>query len=80
MSTEEFMNLEIGKTFKLGRTKFEIKELDEKNGNHCKECYFDRGNSHLNCFGIDLQEEHIIPYCHSLSRRDKKNIIFKEEE
>lgn len=33
MSIEEFMNLEIGKTFKLRRTKFEIKELDEKNDN-----------------------------------------------
>lgn len=78
MTKEEFMNLEADKTFTLGRKKFKVVETG--NSTLCNGCYFDEENYSYECLGLDMQDKEIIPFCCSLQRKNKKNVIFVEME
>lgn len=74
MNREEFLNLGIGESFRLGYRKFTVVESDEDNG--CEGCFFDEGYGAC----IEMEIKKFIPKCSKHSRKDRKNVIFVEVE
>lgn len=70
MEDKEFINLEVGKTFKSGNITLIVKEVDI---NDCDGCFFR---------GRDCEEElkETVPACANWARKDKKSVVFKEVE
>lgn len=73
MIREEFENLGIGETFILGCRKFKVIENEKK---LCGKCCFK--NNKLEGFCLEMMEELFLPECCSETRKDGKNVIFKE--
>lgn len=72
MTEEEFKNLEVDKTFKMGNKTLIVKEAEI---NDCTGCFFYENRS-------ECEEvlKKIVPACASWARKDKKSVIFKEFE
>lgn len=70
MIDEEFKNLEVGKTFKMGNKTLKVKESDI---NECSGCFF--YENRLDCEDV-LKNK--APACASWARKDKKSIVFVE--
>lgn len=67
-------DLQIGEKFRLGDREFVIEEEKEVDIEACVGCFFKDAN--LEC--RELQIFSIIPECSFTSRKDKKDVIFKE--
>lgn len=72
MTKEEFLNLEIGKTFTVGN----ITLVVSKDKNYCRECYFE--DTGTTC-GY-AQRKGMMPMCDFDCRKDRTGVIFIEVE
>lgn len=70
--SENFKNLEEGKTFKAGNRNLKVQLVETTKS--CKGCVFDGCNTEC-CL---LQEMGIIPECDSVYRTDNKSVVFVE--
>lgn len=70
--SENFKNLEEGKTFKAGNRNLKVQLAETTKS--CKGCVF--GGCNTEC--CLLQEMGIIPECDSVYRTDNKSVVFVE--
>lgn len=69
MNKEEFMNLDVGKTFELNNKIYKVKEQENGDKYSCDGCAFYYEDD---CLELD------IPDCCVIDRKDKKPVIFIE--
>ena len=70
--SENFKNLEVGKTLKVGNKELRVEQAETQNS--CGNCIFK--SKDVDC--CYLQEIQIIPECDAIYRADNKSVVFVE--
>lgn len=74
MTIEEFINLPVGETFKMGNKTLKVC----KDYWDCKRCFFKKVGYGKGC--CKLQDYGMLPQCANCFREDKTDVYFEEVE